>query len=144
VAQAYDIPRKSVLDLSRVAIDDSVPTNSATYMVASAIREIKRDGRFLGLVSFADDFRKHTGLIYRAGNWDYLGRGKSERVWADPTTGDPTDPMTWTQAAKKQDNRTYRVEEMEARGLVTIGWSRKYRYGMYIGPGKGRRKPKLS
>lgn len=35
------------------------------------------------LVTYADTWRGHTGQIYRATNWDYLGLTRPERIYID-------------------------------------------------------------
>jgi len=64
---------QQVLSLTRLAIHPDVPPNAATFLMARSIRLIRRDGRFVSLVTYADEFMGHTGAIYRAANWDYVG-----------------------------------------------------------------------
>lgn len=120
VAKHCKVHKNKVLDLSRVVVDPRVPTNGASFMIGRAVRMIKRDGRFDALVSFADEFEGHTGQIYKATNWEYVGRTKGEPVWIDPRTG--------ARVSRKQGRKTRRVAEMEALGFERVGVSHMHKF----------------
>lgn len=62
-------------ELARLWIDDSIPSNAETYVIAAAARYIKRTRREVKyLVSYADPSVGHSGLIYRAAGWQEDGR----------------------------------------------------------------------
>ena len=73
-----------VLSLSRLAVHPSVPTNGASFLLGRSERIIVREGKWVSLVTYADDFMGHTGAIYRATNWEYVGRMKGSPRWEDP------------------------------------------------------------
>lgn len=67
-------------ELARLFILDSEPFNSETWFIAQSIRWIKRNHRSVEiLVSYADPSAKHSGLIYKAGNWIEDGKTDQER-----------------------------------------------------------------
>jgi len=67
-------------ELARLWVDDSLPTNSETWLVARSIRLLRRSRRDVGiLVSYADPSVGHRGGIYVAGNWTADGRTDQER-----------------------------------------------------------------
>jgi len=74
---------QKVLSLTRLAVRPDVPSNAASFLMARSIRMIRKDGRFVSLVTYADDFMGHTGAIYRATNWTYVGQMKGSPRWED-------------------------------------------------------------
>ena len=76
-----------VLSLTRLACHPDAPRNAATFLLAASIRLIRQDGRFVSLVTYADTRYGHTGAIYRASNWNYVGRMRGSSAWRDPATG---------------------------------------------------------
>lgn len=67
-------------ELARLWVEDAVPTNAETFLIAKAVRFIKThfpSVRFL--VSYADPSVGHTGTIYKAANWLPDGRTDQER-----------------------------------------------------------------
>jgi hypothetical protein len=74
---------KKVISLTRLAVHPDVPKNAASYLIAASIRMIKEDGRFVSLVNYADESQGHSGAIYRATNWTYVGRTGPYPKWVD-------------------------------------------------------------
>jgi len=57
-------------ELARLWVDDAIPTNAETFLIARSIAYIRqhhKDVEFL--VSYADPSVGHQGTIYRAANW---------------------------------------------------------------------------
>lgn len=82
----------AVWELARLWIDDAVPTNAETWLIAAATRWIKRQGGVNVLLSYADPSAGHGGVIYRAAGWEADGRTDDERKtprfdYADALTG---------------------------------------------------------
>lgn len=61
-----------VLALTRLAVLPGVPKNAASFLLSRSRRQIDRE-RWPCLVTYADMGRGHTGAIYRADNWRYVG-----------------------------------------------------------------------
>lgn len=114
-----------VLSLSRLVVVPEVPTNGASFLIGQSIRRIKRDGRFRCLVTYADTWQNHTGAIYRATNWEYLGSTAAEALWVDPATG--------RMVARKAGPKTRTAAEMEALGYEMAGRFPKEKFRMVIG-----------
>ena len=74
---------RRVLSLSRLAVHPSVPTNGASFLLGRSIRIIERGQKWVSLVTYADDFMGHTGAIYKATGWTYVGRMKGSPRWED-------------------------------------------------------------
>lgn len=111
-----------VLSLTRLALHPSVPTNAATFLMARSIRQIRADGRFCSLVTYADEFCEHTGAIYRGANWSYVGTTGKQPRWED-ADGRQVAP-------KSTVNRT--KAEMEALGYRKVGSYRKHKFVMHL------------
>ena len=80
-------------ELARLWIADAVPANAETYLIAQAVKHIKRARPDVhALVSYADPSAGHAGTIYRAANWTADGKTDGERKtprfdYADGRTG---------------------------------------------------------
>lgn len=114
---------KRVVALSRLAIEPSAPRNAATFLIARSVDLIRKDGRFRSLVSFADSAQGHTGLLYRAAGWTYVGKTVPTPFWVDGETGE----MRAIKATK-----TLRVKEMQGRGWVFKGRFIKHKFVRYL------------
>jgi len=67
-------------ELARLWLDDSVPQNGETYLIARAVRYIKQFHPAIKmLVSYADPSAGHAGTIYKAANWQADGRTDDDR-----------------------------------------------------------------
>lgn len=71
---------QGVLCLSRMVIMPGVPANACTFLLARSRKLIDRKV-WPCLVTYADEWRGHTGAIYRADNWQYEGKTKPERTY---------------------------------------------------------------
>lgn len=112
-----------VIALSRLAIHPVVPKNACSFLMARSIKLIKADGRFSSLVSYADTSQGHTGLIYRASGWTYMGMSKATPMWVDPMSGKmQARKATWTRTA----------DQMRERGFVLKGMFKKHKFVRYL------------
>jgi hypothetical protein len=76
----YPTNPAGVLALSRLAIAPEVPNNAASFLLARSRKLLDRE-RWPALVTFADTSQGHTGAIYRADNWDYVGETSKEPLY---------------------------------------------------------------
>ncbi len=102
---------QGVLALTRLVIEPDVPSNAASFLLARSERLLRNDGRWRLLLTYADERQGHTGAIYRAANWTYVGRMGPYPRWED-AQGRQVAP-------KATENRTR--AEMEALGHVLVG-----------------------
>lgn len=114
---------KKVLSLSRLVILPNQPTNAASYLLGQSIQKIKREKRFVSLVTYADESQGHTGAIYRATNWTYVGRTGPYPRYVDPVTGRQV-------ATKSTVNRT--AAQMRELGYVKTGSFYKHKFVMHL------------
>lgn len=123
----YPVDWKGVLALSRLVIEEDVPKNAATFLLARSRRQIDRT-LWPCLVTYADEWQGHTGTIYRADNWEYLGMTKPE----------PTYTLNGRMVARKAGPTTRTHEEMLKLGAVMIGKFAKHKF-RHVAPGAGKR-----
>lgn len=122
---------KEVLSLSRLVLDPAVPANGATFLLAASVRLIRAEGRYRCLVTYADTWRGHTGTIYRAANWEYLGLTAKEATFVEETTG--------RMVARKAGPRTRTRDEMAALGYRNVGSYAKHKYRLILPSSRPRR-----
>lgn len=113
---------KRVLSLTRMVILPGVPKNAASFLLARSVRLIRGDGRFVSLVTYADESQGHTGNVYRAANWNYVGRTKPTPRWLD-TQGRQV-------ANKSTINRT--AAQMRAIGHRLVGSFCKHKFVLHL------------
>jgi len=65
----YDVD----IELRRLCCIDDTPKNTESYFIGNTLRIIKKLG-FRRCISLADPEFGHKGTIYRASNFDYMGR----------------------------------------------------------------------
>ena len=63
-----------VYELNRLIIDEGMPKNSASFLVGSSLKQLKRHN--LCIVSFSDLGMNHNGYIYQACNFIFTGTTK--------------------------------------------------------------------
>jgi hypothetical protein len=113
---------QKVLSLSRLAVRSDVPTNGATFLMARSTRFIKQDGRFYSLVTYADEFRGHSGAIYLGANWTPAGTGQKQPRWED---GDG-------RQVSNRSTTTKTHAQMRAAGHRLVGYYRKHKFIMHL------------
>jgi hypothetical protein len=116
---------QKVLSLTRLACCPDAPKNAASFLMASSIRKIRDDGRFVSLVTYADVRMGHSGAIYKATNWDYVGEMRGSPAWVDPATG--------RQVARKS-TKSRNTAEMLALGYECLGVFGKHKFIMHLTP----------
>lgn len=113
---------RRVLSLTRLAIHPIVPKNGATFLMAGSIRIIRNERRFSSLVTYADAFMNHSGAIYRASNWEYIGFMKGDPRWED---------SEGRQVARKATKSRTKAE-MESLGYRMVGVFGKHKFVMHL------------
>lgn len=70
-----DAPDK-VLELRRLCLIDDTPKNAESYFVSRTLKWLIRNTDWEFIISYADAEQGHTGIIYRATNFKYIGLTK--------------------------------------------------------------------
>jgi hypothetical protein len=113
----YPARWQGVLALSRLVIAPGVPRNACTFLLARSRRLINRI-IWPALVTYADQWRGHTGAIYLGDNWTPVGLTKSERVYV----------RNGRMVARKAGGRTRTHAEMLALGAECVGSFPKFKF----------------
>ncbi|MDB4278750.1 hypothetical protein N9917_04040 [Deltaproteobacteria bacterium] len=113
---------KKVLSLTRLAMIPETPKNACSFLLAKSCRLIKDDGRFVSLVTYADEFMSHEGGIYKASNWEYIGKTGPYTRWE---SGEGRQV-----AVKATKSRT--KKEMLALGHKQTGRFFKHKYVLHL------------
>lgn len=108
---------EGVLALSRLVVIPDVPKNACSFLLARSVRMIDR-AVWPCLVTYADEWRGHTGTIYRASNWTDCGMTKPQAVYT----------INGRMVSKKAGPKTRTRSEMERLGAVMVGRFAKRKY----------------
>lgn len=108
---------QGVLALSRLAISPDTPKNAASFLLGKSMRLIDRE-RWPCLVTYADTWRGHTGAIYKATNWKYVGMTKPERTYV----------KDGRMIARKAGPKTRTHAEMLELGAEMVGAFAKHKF----------------
>ncbi len=123
-AESVDRERwRQVLALSRMAVLPAVAKNACSFLLARSVRVIRKDRRFVALVTYADESQGHTGHVYRAAGWCYRGRTSKNMRWIDPTTG---------RQIAAQATKTRTAAQMLALGYERAGASHKHKFTLSL------------
>jgi hypothetical protein len=73
--QSYcpEAPEK-VLELRRLACIDETPKNTESFFVSKTLKWLKKNTDYRVIISYADPEHGHTGVIYKASNFELVGR----------------------------------------------------------------------
>lgn len=69
-----------VIELRRLVCVDDTPKNAESHFIGWTLRWLKRNTKIKTVVSYADLEYGHTGVIYKASNFDCLGKQSGARV----------------------------------------------------------------
>ena len=79
IGKQYNLKQGQVIEFVRMALNGK--QSKTSEVLAKAIRLLKRDLPLVKLiVSYADQEQGHSGIIYQATNWYYLGEVKSPPI----------------------------------------------------------------
>lgn len=68
------------LELRRLIFTDSAPKNIESRFIGWFLRELKKLSEISGILSYADPNAGHSGTIYKASNFKYLGKTTPQRM----------------------------------------------------------------
>jgi len=103
----------NVLELTRLAILDFVPTNVESFAIGYGLRWLKKNAPEVKVViAYSDPEYGHDGTIYQATNWYYQGIGASDSEWIHSrTVGSKFGPKNLRKLAEKIGHKFWRKEE---------------------------------
>lgn len=77
-----------VIELRRLVLLDEAGRNSESRLIGYCLRWIKANDKDIEVVvSYADPKYGHSGTIYRASNFTYMGLSGKDKGYYDPETG---------------------------------------------------------
>lgn len=121
---------RKVLSLSRLVIIPGVPKNAASFLLGKSVQIIRRTCQWECLVTYADTHQNHSGGIYRASNWEYMGLTAPERIYVDGNG---------RMVSRKIGPSTRTHDEMIQSGFRVDGKSAKHKFRLIL---KLNRQPK--
>lgn len=114
-----------VLTLARLWLADDVPHNAESRVISVVCRLLARERRAKALVSYADPTAGHTGTIYRAAGWVYLGMSESGRYIDVGDGKGPRHPRSIFSSHQTNRPTTLRRQGYQAHSVIVPG---KHRY----------------
>ena len=120
--QLYPRAWKRVLNLSRMVIVPEAPKNSASFLLRHSIHLLKQEAKWGCLVTFADTWQNHSGAIYRASGWTYLGLTNPKEVWVDSNQN----------LVSRRRGKFFTKSEMYKQGHKLLGKFAKHKFVMYF------------
>lgn len=69
-----------VIELRRLCCVDETPRNTESYFIEKTLKWLSKNTTLKTVVSYADQEYGHTGIIYKASNFEYLGFKKGAKV----------------------------------------------------------------
>ena len=76
--------QSSIYEIGRLAMDDRCPRNSESRFIAVAMRLLRKAVPVKAIITYADSAVGHTGTIYRASGFTYLGlTDPKDDFWID-------------------------------------------------------------
>ena len=68
------------MELRRLVCIDDTPKNTESYFIGKTFKWLKQNTDVEVIVSFADQHYGHSGVIYKATNFEYIGETASARI----------------------------------------------------------------
>ena len=121
---------KNVYELNRLWVDDKVPKNGESFLVANTMCLLDRQI----IVSFADTSQGHVGVIYQAANFIYTGLSAK---FKDPKVVGKENMHHATYANGLTNAQV--IEKFGAENVTFVDRPRKHRY-IYFNCDKRRKK----
>ena len=117
-------------ELRRLVCIDDTPKNTESYFIGQTFKWLKQNTDIEVIVSFADEEEGHTGVIYKATNFNYLGTTSPGRVLM-------VDGKKYHSRSLNQDKRPYGRElkrrfEAGDKNIFYINTKCKHIYTYYF------------
>lgn len=71
---------EEVLELRRLCCIDDTPKNTESYFIGKTLKWLKKNTDVRTIVSYADCNQGHEGVIYKATNFDFIGKTSASKV----------------------------------------------------------------
>lgn len=124
-----------VLELRRLVLLDCLGRNCESFVIGFCLRWIKKNLKSVKvIVSYADPMYGHSGVIYRASNFEYLGTTPDDKGFRDKETG----KVYHSRALRTKYKGEYkpfvkRLRDKHEKGLLEeVVLKGKHRYAYYL------------
>ena len=78
--QKYGSKENEVVELKRLCCVDNTKKNTESFFIGKTIKFLKKFTKYKIIVSYADPFYKHSGIIYKATNFKHKGYTAKSKV----------------------------------------------------------------
>jgi len=119
-------PRRC-MELRRLVCIDDTPKNTESYFIGKTLRWLKQNTDIEVIVSFADQHYGHSGIIYKASNFDYFGETAKARVLM--VDGKEYHPRTMNQKDKPYGRA---IKKRYLSGDENIFWKKRKSKHIYV------------
>lgn len=121
-----------VIELHRLHVLDVTPKNTESWFIARCLELIKKDKpRVKAVISFADTTQGHSGTIYKATNFYYIGKSSPATFYID-CDGRLRHP--------RQNGVNITKDEAKRKGWQPVKRLAKNRYLIFVANSKNERK----
>ena len=130
VWKKYANQREDVIELRRLACIDDTPKNTESYFIGKTLRWLRKNTSIKVVVSYADTYHGHVGVIYKESNFTHVGMTSPGKIILDSdgrTFHDKAIRTTYVNAAGVKKLKPFaqrlkdRLESGEANYVLTPG-----------------------
>ena len=115
------------MELRRLVCIDDTPKNTESYFIGKTLRWLKQNTDVEVIVSFADQHYGHSGVIYKASNFDHFGETAKARVLM--VDGKEYHPRTMNQKDKPYGRA---IKKRYLSGDENIFWKKRKSKHIYV------------
>jgi hypothetical protein len=80
VYKKYVTNRHDLMELRRLCCIDNTPKNTESFFIGKCLRWLKNNTTIQKVISYADNHYNHTGIVYKASNFKYLGKTAKGKI----------------------------------------------------------------
>ena len=126
-AKYTSINPRRCMELRRLVCIDDTPKNTESYFIGKTLRWLKQNTDVEVIVSFADQHYGHSGVIYKASNFDHFGETAKARVLM--VDGKEYHPRTMNQKDKPYGRA---IKKRYLSGDENIFWKKRKSKHIYV------------
>jgi hypothetical protein len=116
-----------VLSLTRLVCLPDAPKNSCSFLLSKSLSIIWKERKYVSLVTYADESQGHTGIIYKASNWIYVGRTGPYPRWLDSEGRQVSPKATVNRTKAQMETLGYRKEGSYYKHKFVLHAPKKYK-----------------
>lgn len=80
VWKKYADKQEDIIELRRLCCIDDTPKNTESYFIGKCLNWLKNNTDIKTIISYADNTYNHTGIIYKASNFQLVGETQTGKV----------------------------------------------------------------